>query len=212
MTDGNLYIGTSHAELLHFVSILADESGESAQPTFILASRTEPAYTAKEDSSHHLPGVEQILLLPSAGKACVLCNGTLTFYSLPEFSPAYGGKIKQGDCTWVGGIDRNIEEAGGTGEQEAAVIVICLKQKLRLIRIGEQARRIRDIELGGCLNVQRRGDLACVADSKTYALLDVVDQQKIDLFPISSVNEADQRSGSPAADARPGLSLSLIHI
>jgi len=198
--DSNLYIGTSGGELLHFVSIPAEEGSGSDQPTFILASRLEPPFTTKSDSPYHTPGIQQILLLPSVSKACILCNGNLTFYTLPELSPAYRG-IKQPDCAWVGGLDRNLEDEEQTSED--VVILICLKQKLRLIRIGDQARKVRDIELGGCVNSERRGDLACVADGKAYSLLDVVNQQKIDLFPISTAMQAPVRSGSPAEDARP---------
>ncbi|KAK8194277.1 hypothetical protein M8818_007465 [Zalaria obscura] len=189
--EGNIYIGTSAAEILHFVSIPPDPSDEHGQPTYILASRTQPAYNTPQDP----PGVQQILLLPQVGKACILCNGTLTFYSLPELSPAFGGKIKQSDCTWVGGLDRNQDDEF-SDTSDGAVIVICLKQRLRIIRIGEQARKIRDIELGGILNIQRRDDLACVADSKSYFLLDIVNQRKIDLFPISSAAEPEPESAA----------------
>lgn len=203
--DGNLYIGTSHGEVLHFVSLPPEDGHESEPPIYIIASRTQPVFTTKQTSPYHLPGVEQILLLPSVNKACVLCNGTLTFYSLPELSPAFGGKIKQGDCTWVAGLDKNLEDDGAALDDEI-VIVICLRQKLRLVKIGEEARKIRDIELGGCLNIERRGDLACVADGSSYSLLDVVNQRKIDLFPISSVVEpAPLRSRSPAYDDRQGI-------
>lgn len=191
--EGNLYIGTSAAELLHFVSIPTDEP--SAEPTWILASRLQPPFSSEQDGPDK--GVKQILLLPSAGKACVLCNSTLTFYTLPELSPAFGGKIKQGQagCIWVGGLDlsESAESSGGAG---GPIIVLCLRQRLRLIRIGDEARKIRDIELGGVGAIQRRGDLACVADGSNYSLLDVVNQRKNELFPICSTAEAPPPRGS----------------
>ncbi|KAG8630411.1 hypothetical protein KVT40_002030 [Elsinoe batatas] len=193
--DSNLYIGGSNGELLHFVSIPGED--ESDPPTFILASRLEPPFTPPAVGSE-LPGVQQILLLPSVKKACVVCNGTYSFYTLPELSPAYGGKIKQGDCNWVGGLDENRTYE----EDESVIIIICLKQRIRVIRIGEQAKRIRDIELPGCVNVRRRGDLACVADEKSYSLIDVVNQRKIDLFPISSVPADISRAPSPNPSPR----------
>ncbi|KAF2148401.1 hypothetical protein K461DRAFT_271906 [Myriangium duriaei CBS 260.36] len=176
--DGNLYVGASNGELLHFVSIPAES--ETEPPTFILASRLEPLYNAPPDPTN-LSGVQRILVLPSVKKACVICNGTLTFYTLPELSPAYGG-IKQGDCLWVGGLD----EDRTYEEDEEVIVVLCLRSRLRLIRIGQQARKVRDIELPGCVSVRRRGDLACVADERAYSLLDVVNQRKNELFPISS--------------------------
>ncbi|PNS18276.1 Transforming growth factor-beta receptor-associated protein 1 [Sphaceloma murrayae] len=196
--DSNLYIGASNGELLHFVSIPGEDGTEP--PTFILASRLEPPF-ATPQTHGELPGVQQILLLPSVKKACVVCNGTYSFYTLPELSPAYGGKIKQGDCNWVGGLDENRTYE----EDEDVIIIICLKQRIRVIRIGDQAKRIRDIELPGCVNVRRRGDLACVADEKSYSLIDVVNQRKIDLFPISSTPVPISRTPSPAPrPRRPG--------
>jgi hypothetical protein len=187
--NGNLYIGTSAGELLHFVSIPPDPSDESGQPTWIIASRLQPPFNTAQEPPDK--GVKQILILPNAGKACVLCNGTLTFYTLPELSPAFGGKIKQAGCTWVGGLDRNEELEETDTTANGSIIVISLKQRLRLIRIGEEARKLRDIELGGVGAIQRRGDLACVADATSYSLIDVVNQRKNDLFPISSMIEPE---------------------
>jgi len=187
--NGNLYIGTSAGELLHFVSIPPDPSDESGQPTWIIASRLQPPFNTTQEPPDN--GVKQILILPNAGKACVLCNGTLTFYTLPELSPAFGGKIKQAGCTWVGGLDRNEELEEPDTTANGTIIVISLKQRLRLIRIGEEARKLRDIELGGVGAIQRRGDLACVADATSYSLIDVVNQRKNDLFPISSMVEPE---------------------
>lgn len=194
--NGNLYVGTSVGELLHFVSIPPEAGDESGQPTWIIASRLQPPFNAAQEPPDN--GVKQILLLPNAGKACILCNGTLTFYTLPELSPAFGGKIKQAGCTWVGGLDRNEELEETDNGSNGTIIVIGLKQRLRLIRIGEEARKIGDIEVGGVGAIQRRGDLACVADGTLYSLLDVVNQRKIDLFPISSI--ADPEPQPPPQD------------
>lgn len=197
--NDHIYIGTSAGEVLHYVSIPPDPSDESGQPTYILAAKLEPPYTTEQQGSDK--GVKQILLLPDASKACVLCNATLTFYTLPELSPAYDDKIKQGGCIWVGGIDNNLVGDGSHGGTEP-IIVICLRQKLRLIRLGKDARKIREIHLGGVTAIQRRGDLACVADGNSYSLLDVLNQQKNRLFPISSLVEEEKplpeipRSGS----------------
>ncbi|KAK6434280.1 hypothetical protein LTR95_009535 [Oleoguttula sp. CCFEE 5521] len=185
--NGNLYIGTSAGELLHYVSIPGDAPGELI---WIIASRLHPPYSTVQEAEDE--GVKQILVLPHAGKACILCNATLSFYTLPELSPAFGGKIKQAGCTWVGGLDLNDAEGEQQGKGSGTVIVICLRQRLRLIRIGDEARKIRDIELGGVRALARRGNLACVADGSSYSLLDVVNEAKIDLFPISSDSEVKQ--------------------
>ena len=145
-------------------------------------------------------GVLQILVLAKVDKACILCNGTLSFYSLPELTPAFGNTVVS-NCSWVGGA--NLNEVGGAQNDEET-IMICVKSRIRLVRIGDEARRVRNIEYPGCLMATRRDNFACVADAHSYALLDVDNQQKISLFPISSL---DQNTGggkvediSPAND------------
>jgi hypothetical protein len=186
LCDENLYVGTSQAEVLHFVSFPADPADESSAPQYIFASRLQPAYNAlAPNSAQTLPGVQQILVLPGVQKACVLCNGTLSFYSLPELSPAFNNTTVP-NCTWVGGVDLSSTAAE---EENGVVVMICVKNKVRLVKIRDEARKVRDIEFSGCLISTRRDNFACVADARSYALLDVENQQKITLFPISSLDE-----------------------
>ena len=186
LCDENLYIGTSLAEILHFVSIPADPADQSSGPQYIFASRLQPAYTSQSSrDTQTLPGVQQILVLPKVQKACVLCNGTLSFYSLPELSPAFGNATVP-NCTWVGGVDLS---KTSVAEDNGTIVMICVKNKARLVRIRDKARQVRDIEFPGCLISTRRSNFACVADAHSYALLDVENQQKITLFPISSLDE-----------------------
>ena len=183
--EENLYVGTSAAEILHFVSIPPEPSDNSPRPTFILASRLQPTYTQPSTTGQALPGVQQIVILSKVNKACVLCNGTLTFYTLPELSPAFNN-TKVSNCSWVGGLDLN----DGTGEENVEVIMICLKNRIRIVRVGEEPRPLKTIEYPGCLVSTRRDSFACVANAHSYALLDVDRQQKVSLFPISSLDEA----------------------
>lgn len=174
-------MGTSAAEILHFVLLPPDPSDASDEPTAIIASRLEPPH-----NDHHGPGVQQILLLPSINKACILCNNTLSIYALPELSP--DSTFKPISCLWVGGVDLNKDEDASAGD--GVVVVIGLKKRLRLVQISENSppRAIKAIEYGGCLVSVRRDTFSCAADAHSYALLDVVHQQKIGLFPISSLD------------------------
>ncbi|KAF2230445.1 hypothetical protein EV356DRAFT_491938 [Viridothelium virens] len=211
--NDNLYIGTSSGELLHFVRIPPDPSESFGEPGFILASRLQPA-----TSQNTGPGIEQILLLPAVSKACILCNGSLTFYTLPELSPAFNNR-RLGSCSWVGGVDQNIDLEAAEPEN-GSIIMVCLKARIRLIRVGEEeVRVIRDIQFGGCLATARRDNFACVADTHSYSLLDVVQQQKVPLFPISSVDkDASARVGGATEDIsaptlqRPVRSSSLVGV
>ena len=190
--DENLYIGTSAGEVIHHFRIPPDPGDPSGLPTYIQAARLQPPVNQPGDY-----GIQQILLLPSVSKACILCNNTLTFYSLPELSPAFP-QLKPLTCGWVGGVDLELE-VDSASARDGVVIMMCLRNKIRLVKIHEQPMKIRDIEFGGCVATVRRGNIACVADARSYALLDVVNQQKIPLFPISSVNDQAADSSTGAA-------------
>jgi hypothetical protein len=93
--------------------------------------------------------VQQILLLPRVGKACVLCNWTVTFYSLPELSPVYGATQVR-NCNWIGGVDLNGGVGGGGDERSAGVtILLSLNRRIQVVRIGEEDARV--IRVGSCI-------------------------------------------------------------
>ncbi|KAJ5578423.1 uncharacterized protein N7459_007387 [Penicillium hispanicum] len=180
--EENLYIGTSAAEVLHFVCLPA-ASDESNEPTFILASRLSiPFQTVPSDADQK--GVQQIVILSSVNKACILCNATVTFYMLPELSPAFGN-TRVNHCSWIGGLDLNRDPEA----DENPVVMLAVQSTIMLVQIGEEARRIKKIGFPGCLVAARRGTIACAADMHSYSLLEVEHQQKIPLFPISSSSE-----------------------
>lgn len=141
--DGNLYVGTSASELLHFFRIPPDPSDPGGPPTFILASRLPPVYSeAAGTPNGSRPGVQQILLLPRVGKACVLCNWTVTFYSLPELSPVFGATQVR-NCSWIGGVDLNESLGDGGPDRSAGVtILLSLNRRIQVVRIGEEDARV----------------------------------------------------------------------
>lgn len=117
-----------------------DPLDQSARPTYIFASRLQPPFSTAGEAGAP-SGVQQILLLPNAHKACVLCNSTLTFYSLPELSPAFG-TTQVRNCSYVGGVDLDAQVTGQPpGNSE--VIMISMKNRIRLVKIGEEARPIK---------------------------------------------------------------------
>lgn len=202
--EGNLYIGTSAAEVLHYFQLPpADDDDVSQQ--FILATRLQPHF-AENVSPAQRVGVQQILILANVSKACILCNGTLTFYTLPELSPLFTN-TKLNNCLSVGGVDEGGVEPGDDND-DGMVIMICQKSRIRLVRIGERLQRVREIEAGGCLDTLRRGSIACVADHKSYYLLDVVERQRIPLFEISS--SADDSNAEPDTRSSPQATGELV--
>ena len=73
---------------------------------------------------------------------------------------------------------------------DPVTIMLCVQKRARLVQIGDNIKLVRNIEYPSCLASARRNQFACVADSQSYALLDVENQQKISLSPISSLNES----------------------
>lgn len=214
-----MYVGTSAAEVLHFVSIPADAADESLTPTYMFATRRELQSMQGSNANQDSLGVQQILPLSGPKKVCILCNNTLTFYSLPELSPAFNTIVS--NCTWVGGIDLNSDAK----QDIAETVMICIKSRIRLVRIGDAPVRVKDIEFPGCLASARRENFACVADSNSYSLLDVENKQKINLFPISSLDESsgsgrvedisqafESRTSRNSVSGRPGLPDSNIDV
>jgi vacuolar protein sorting-associated protein 3 len=92
-------------------------------------------------SSASLPGVQQIVLLPRAGKACVQCNWTVTFYSLPEMSPAFPSRQIKG-CNFIGGIDLNELSADNDADYAPGDVSVLAStsKRIQAIRIGEELR------------------------------------------------------------------------
>ena len=136
--------------------------------------------------------MQQILVLPGALKACVLCNGTASFYSLPELSPAFPNREPTG-VQWIGGYDEN----EGRDNPEGTSIMIATAKRILRVQIGDKLRPIRpNIEYPECLKAARRDTIACVADGKSYTLLEIEHQQKIPLFDISTTPEPEQERAS----------------
>ena len=211
-TDDNLYIGTTASEIHHFVAIPADDPSSGDEPTYIRASRLQPAGHASPTTAPEAHGVQRILLLPGSAKACVLCNAVVSFYSLPELSPAFPNREPAG-VQWLGGLDEN----EGINNSEGNVVMVANSKRILLARVGEKLKPVKNIEYPSCLRSSRRGTIACVADTRSYALLEVEHQQKIPLFAISSSSDTTdsqtyQREDlRPQSDTHPARTSSLAH-
>lgn len=104
--------------------------------------------------------MQQILLLPRVGKACVLCNWTVTFYSLPEMTPVFGAtQVK--NCSWIGGVDLN-EGFGDAGDGSSAgvTILLSLNRRIQVVRIGEEDARVLRVGFLRALSSHRWSDSA----------------------------------------------------
>ncbi|RMD40344.1 hypothetical protein DV735_g4770, partial [Chaetothyriales sp. CBS 134920] len=185
--DGNLYIGTSASEIIHLVVVPAADDDEadadSSPPSYILASRLRPSGYDSQHDALGRRGVRQLLVLPGPAKACVLCNGTVSFYSLPELTPAFQNPRRElTGVQWIGGLDEN-----GERDDQEPVVMIAATRRILFVKVGEKLKPAGgNVEYPGCLRACRRDGIVCVADGTGYSLLDVEHQQKVSLFPISS--------------------------
>jgi len=174
-----------------------------------LATRLQPS---GHDAAGNTPspGVQQILVLPGPNKAVVLCNGTASFYSLPELSPAFPNREPTG-VLWIGGYDENV----GRDTSDGTTIMIATSRNINQVRVADKLRPIKPaIPVPQCLEARRRDTIACVADSKSYALLEIEHQQKIPLFDISTAPDPPDAQNillAPPASSH-GRSKSLGHV
>ncbi|KAG5929027.1 hypothetical protein E4U42_007338 [Claviceps africana] len=209
--DGNLYIGTSASEILHFVQIPPDPGEKAGRSTYIPASRLSPvSLDSSSSSSAGRLGVQEILLLPRIGKACILCNSTAAFYSLPELSPVSGISVVK-NCSWIGGVDLNetdLDACSGDMPGNDATILLSLKSKIQVVRLADRVLEAPKVTFAGSVLSVRRDSIACVADSRSYALLDIYRQLTIPLMSISTLDETPvEQVGMPrrSHEAEPSI-------
>jgi vacuolar protein sorting-associated protein 3 len=75
----------------------------------------------------------------------VLCNWTVTFYSLPELSPALetsSGPTQVKNCNGIGGVDLNEPVLDDGSDQGVGVaMLLSLNRRIRVALIGDNAAR-----------------------------------------------------------------------
>lgn len=161
--ESNVYVGTSLGQLLHYHRF-------EDSPGFILIS---------QQNIKNSP-VTKIIILPSIGRAAILCGGTISIFSLPELSPLQAGKLKE------------VEDILLLKQTELLVLT---KNKLRIIRLNQT-----DIKLVKDINdispIQAVGhlsnNLVTIANESEYEIVDLENIRKVPLFQYT-----DDQSVSP---------------
>ena len=77
----------------------------------------------------------------------MLCNWTVTFYSLPELSPVFG-TVQVKNCNWIGGVDLNegIDD-DGTQRPAGVTILVSLNRRIQVVKIGDDHPRVTKVLL-----------------------------------------------------------------
>ncbi|KAK9458719.1 uncharacterized protein V1516DRAFT_699092, partial [Lipomyces oligophaga] len=169
----SLYLGTSTGEILHYF-----QDPTVNTPSYMFASRQ-----VIHPSRPH--AITSILLLPTISHALVLSHGTITFFTLPEFSPAAIGRVRE-----VNSMSLDLDRIPVDGKDEVWITVFT-KKLIRIIRDNvTELKLVKDIDYASALVGVQRSSLALVANENLYALVDLNSVQRIPLFPVCNNPDA----------------------
>ncbi|KAG7750788.1 hypothetical protein KL911_004667 [Ogataea haglerorum] len=175
--DLNLYVGTSQGELIHMFWI-DDDTGYMAVSRQQFSSKNKP--------------IDKILLLPQVAKVLVLSGGTVQAYILPELSPANIGKIKDVNDMCIDLDDRKLDAkeenyVGSVSNIDWHVytdVTVFTGKSIRLVRIFDDSIKLaKDFSYPGTMRGVRRSNYVAVGSQTSYDLIDLLQGQKIPLFP-----------------------------
>ncbi|KAK9473186.1 uncharacterized protein V1510DRAFT_415349 [Dipodascopsis tothii] len=188
----SLYLGTTSGEILHF---FRDPTATSL--SYMFASR-QAVHTSRPHA------IQRILVLPTVSQALVLSHNSISFFTLPEFSPVGLGRIRE-----VNGMSLDLDRPPTERDDEVRVTVFTRKL-IRIVRVREKdVKLVRDVDYPSALTGIQRSALALVANETTYDLIDLNNVRKIPLFPIcntaaeESEGAASVKSNSSAGSRRP---------
>lgn len=147
-----------------------------------------------------MPGrrpVEKLAVLSTVGKAIVLSEGVLTFHSLPTFAPLPAFGPLRGVSTFA--VDLS--------DPHAAFVPVCVikRKSMQVYHVSQfSIEHVQDIpqRSTAILGVLRKGCL-CIADSVSYALVDL---QSVTLTPLLDISQdpSDERDeDGNAVQSRP---------
>lgn len=146
------------------------------------------------------------MLLRPFNAAAVLCEGVVSFFLLPDWSPVRSLPSNRAVSTVI--LDDE-EVQHGAGTDAAGMISICLVRRKNIIlaKIGADGRSdllwatVKDIPLpGGAIFARRFADTLCIANATEYSLVNLSSGHVTPLqLPISQTGE------SPSAQVRPSI-------
>ncbi|CAO3595317.1 unnamed protein product [Absidia cylindrospora] len=172
----DLYLGTSDGHILHFV--LEEQKTKTEISSIPYVSRLEN----KIFLGYGRKSVERILVIPQVSKAVVLCDSTLSFYSLPFFDPmpvSLLAPIKGVSC-----FTHDAAEEGKIGPDGTIELCVVRRRVLQIYKMGEFLHMKKEIPLhDGAIFVIRYNRNLCLADYNQYKLIHVDPINTIPLIP-----------------------------
>ncbi|KAL1917008.1 uncharacterized protein VTP21DRAFT_5206 [Calcarisporiella thermophila] len=161
--ENNLYIGTTDGHVLHYV-LEERISPESNIPKSRLVEKLNLGFGKKI--------VERISLLPQISKAVVLCDSSISFYSLPDFEP-----LPTANYPIIRGITFFCYDVSREGETEpdGSVRICAIKRRvIHFYRVNQGLFMERELSLpDGAIYAAWYGSHICLADYHHYLIVDV---------------------------------------
>ncbi|CAO3664445.1 unnamed protein product [Umbelopsis vinacea] len=190
--DNNLYVGTSDGFVLHYI---VEEQADKASNEAQYVSRFE----AKINLELGKKVVEKIMVLPQVSKAIVLCDSTLSFYTLPFFDPIPVSIIPH--IKGVSCFSHDASEDGRIGEDGTIKLCVIKRRIIQLYKIGELVQLKKELPLpNGAITVARHGHNLCLADTNQYRLVNLQLSSATSLIPTPQSISGPQ----PASPQSPG--------
>lgn len=116
--------------------------------------------------------VEKILLIPQVSKAVVLCDSSLSFFSLPFFDPIPVSLIQP--IKGVSCFSHDIGEEGRIGEDGTVELTVIKRRAIQIYKIGESMHIKKELPLvDGAIALTRHSKMLCLADSQIYKLINL---------------------------------------
>lgn len=205
-SDGSfLYVGSSDGAI-HSFQISSGNSPQSSTSKATSPSTHSYKLRHSRSISNHSKPIEKIVLLRPFNAAAVLCEGVVSFFSLPDWSPVRSLPSTRAVSTVI--LDDE-ESEHGSGSDAAGMISICLVRRKNIIlaKIGAEGRSdllwatVKDIPLPeGAIFARRFADTLCIANATEYSLVNLSSGHITPLqLPISQTGE------SPSAQVRPSI-------
>ncbi|BFZ61163.1 hypothetical protein YB2330_002222 [Saitoella coloradoensis] len=159
-----------------------DQTGQ-VMPSYLVASQ-QTVVSGKPITS--------MLLLPQISRAVILCHSTLSFHVLPELTPATETRIKGAN-----GVCLDLNANTNDVDTSSVTLTVLTRKLLRVIRLSqEDVQLVHDVDYPNALVAAQRGSIACVANARSYDLIDLDNLGKIPLFPVV---QGDDLAASPGA-------------
>ncbi|CAM0141457.1 hypothetical protein VKS41_003834 [Umbelopsis sp. WA50703] len=164
--DNNLYVGTSDGHILHYV--IEEQQSELNSDDAKYSSRLD----AKINLELGKKVVEKIVVLPQVSKAMVLCDSTISFYTLPFFEPIPVSIIPQ--IKGVSCFTHDTAQDGQIGEDGTIKLCVIKRRMIQLYKIGELVQLKKEVPLpNGAITVARHRHNLCLADMHQYKLVNL---------------------------------------